>query len=266
MNKKRYNTLLTREADGILIITLNRPERHNALTPEMQQELLSELESAGNGTAHVVILTGAGRSFCAGLDLTVLQAMATQNEAEQETDARRIARLFRTLYALPMPTIAAVNGHAIAGGTGLATLCDFTLAVPEAKFGYTEVKIGFVPALVSAFLSLQIGEKKARSLLLTGRIFDVHEAQALGLVNEIVEPDAMLPRATAFALEMLQNSPAALRTTKQLLVAQSLSQLDALIERAIAVNISARQHPDFREGVTAFLEKRKPLWHNRNSQ
>jgi len=206
MNAILYNTLLTHEADGILTITLHRPERRNALTPEMQQELIIALESASDSAVEVVILTGAGTAFCAGLDLTALQAMATNSAVEQEADARRIARLFRTLYTLPMPTIAAVNGHAIAGGTGLATLCDFTLAVPEAKFGYTEVKIGFVPALVSAFLSLQIGEKHARSLLLTGRIFDTDEAHALGLVNEIVELDALSERANAFAQELLQNS------------------------------------------------------------
>jgi methylglutaconyl-CoA hydratase len=256
----QYKTLLCDQADGILTITLNRPERRNALTPEMQQELLTELDSAKNGTAHVVILTGAGTAFCAGLDLTALQAMTTESTDEQEADAIRLAQLFRALYTLPIPTIAAVNGHAIAGGTGLATLCDFTFAVPGAKFGYTEVKIGFTPALVSAFLSLQIGEKHARSLLLTGRIFDAQEAHSLGLVNEVVEPDAVSQRALSFAKDLLRNSPAAMQTTKALLLAQSLPQLDARIERALAANITARQHPDFREGVAAFLEKREPTW------
>lgn len=259
-----YSTLLTHEADGILTITLNRPERRNALTPEMQQELITELESARDGATQVVILTGAGTAFCAGLDLTVLERTESKSAAEQEANTRCLARLFRTLYTLPIPTIAAVNGHAIAGGTGLATLCDFTFAVPEAKFGYTEVKIGFVPALVSAFLWLQIGEKRARSLLLTGRIFGAQEAQVLGLVNEIIEPDRVLPHSTTFAQELLQNSPAAMRATKELLLAQSLPQLDAQIERAIAVSITARQQPDFREGVAAFLEKRKPAWQPRN--
>jgi methylglutaconyl-CoA hydratase len=262
----QYKTLLCDQADGILTITLNRPERRNALTPEMQQELLTELDAAKNGTAHVVILTGAGTAFCAGLDLTALQAMTTESTAEQESDAIRLAQLFRTLYTLPIPTIAAVNGHAIAGGTGLATLCDFTFAVPGAKFGYTEVKIGFIPALVSAFLSLQIGEKDARSLLLTGRIFDAQEAHSLGLVNEVVEPDTISQRALSFAKDLLRNSPAAMRTTKTLLLAQSLPQLDARIERALAANITARQHPDFREGVAAFLEKREPTWARPNLQ
>src|SRR5579884_3402411 len=135
------------------------------------------------------------------MDLDELKGLTGKSHAENVEDSRKMARIFRRLYDFPKPTIAAVNGAAIAGGTGLATLCDFTFAVPEAKFGYTEVKIGFVPALVSAFLRLQIGEKQARSLLLTGRLFDAREAQALGLVNEIVKPDAILLRAKAFAQE-----------------------------------------------------------------
>ena len=158
------------------------------------------------------------------------------------------------------PTIAAVNGAAIAGGMGLATICDFTLAIPEAKFGYTEVKIGFIPAIVSAFLAIQIGEKQAKGLLLSGRVFDAHRAHALGLVDEIVEPASLLTRAHALAQELLANSSAAMRQTKALFLAQGLPALDRSIETAIAANAEARQHPDFREGVRAFLEKRKPQW------
>lgn len=261
-----YKTLLIQEADSIFTITLNRPERRNAFTSEMQQELIAALELACQSTAEIVILTGAGTAFCAGLDLVELQNMTAKSDEEQEADARCLAKLFRTLYTLPLITIAAVNGHAIAGGTGLATLCDFTFAVPEAKFGYTEVKIGFIPALVSAFLSLQIGEKKARSLLLTGRLFDAQEAHDLGLINEIVTAGAVLERAKAFGQELLNNSPAAMQVTKKLLLTQSLAELDTQIEKAIEASLSARKHPDFQEGVTAFLEKRKPIWKYRNPQ
>ena len=163
-------TVLVQDSGPIRTLTLNRPERRNALTPEMQDELIAALESVP-AEIKVLILTGAGESFCAGLDLSALQAMQGQSAEELAEGAKRIARMFQLLYELPIPTIAAVNGHAIAGGTGLATLCDFTLAVPEAKFGYTEVRIGFVPALVSAYLQLQVGEKRARDLLLTGRLF-----------------------------------------------------------------------------------------------
>src|SRR3984885_2755761 len=146
-----YVTLLVTEDDGVRTITLNRPERRNAMTPEMQDELIAAMNEAAAGDCRIVVFAGAGEGFCAGLDLSALQGMNDRSAAEHTADAERVARLFRTLYELPKPTIAAVHGAAIAGGTGLATICDFTLAVSGAKFCYTEVKIGFVPALVSVF-------------------------------------------------------------------------------------------------------------------
>ncbi len=181
-----YKTILIAESASKRTITLNRPERRNAMTPEMQMELISALEDAASSSCRVLVLAGAGEAFCSGLDLSALQAMQDKSAAEHRADAERIARLFLTLYELPMPTIAAVDGAAIAGGAGLAILCDFTLATPAAKFGFTEVRIGFVPALVSAFLALQIADKRSRDLLLTGRLFDAEEAYRLGLVSEIV--------------------------------------------------------------------------------
>src|SRR5215469_3103606 len=202
-----YKTILVTEEDGIKTIMLNRPERRNAMTPEMQDELIAALERASNGHSRVVLLTGAGDAFSAGLDLVHLQAMATKSQSAHVADAERVARLFRTLYELPKPTIAIVHGAAIAGGTGLATICDFTLAAPGVKFGFSEVRIGFVPALVSAFLALQIGDKRARDLLLTGRLFQSEEAEELGLVNEIVHPEELLARASALAKILKANSP-----------------------------------------------------------
>ncbi|HEX8811681.1 MAG TPA: enoyl-CoA hydratase-related protein, partial [Terracidiphilus sp.] len=255
-----YNTLLTEQSGGILTLTLHRPERRNALTPEMREELIRALESAAQNSTEALILTGSGSAFCAGLDLSALESIAQSSPAQQEADARRIAHLFRALYTFPAPTIAAVNGAAIAGGTGLATLCDFTLAAPEAKFGYTEVRIGFIPAIVSAYLGVQIGQKQAKGLLLSGRIFDAQRAYNLGLVDEIVPASNLLPRAHALAQELLQNSLAAMRQTKALFLSQTLPALDSSIEDAITANARAREHPDFREGVHAFLDKRKPRW------
>jgi len=171
-----------------------------------------------------------------------------------------MASLFRTLCEFPKPTIAAVNGAAIAGGTGLATLCDFTIAVSEAKFGYTEVKIGFVPAIVSTFLMRQVGEKIARDLLLTGRLFDAEEAKRIGLINEIVSGEKLLERARELAALLLENSPASLRYTKRLLSDAVRAEVDMQIETAVRENAAVRSTADFREGVTSFLEKRKPRW------
>ena len=157
-----YKTILVTENAAIRTITLNRPERRNAMTPEMQTELIAALEDAAASGCRVLVLAGAGDAFCSGLDLSALQDAQDKSAAQHRADAELITRLFLTLYQMPMPTIAAVHGAAIAGGAGLAAICDFTLATPAAKFGFTEVRIGFVPALVSAFLALQIGDKQSR--------------------------------------------------------------------------------------------------------
>jgi len=254
------STILIADKGTVRTITLNRPERRNAMTPEMQLELTTALEEAATAGCRVLVLCGAGEAFCSGLDLSALQAMNEKTDAEHRADTERIARLFRTLYELTLPTIAVVRGAAIAGGTGLATICDFTLAEPSAKFGYTEVRIGFVPALVSAFLALQIGDKQARDLLLTGRLFNAAEAHRLGLVNEVLPPDELDARAETLAQTLAANSPASLAATKRLMAAENKLWLDAAIALAMETSAQARKTADFREGVAAFLEKRKPVW------
>jgi len=255
-----YTTILIADEGSIRTITLNRPERRNAMTPEMQDELIAAMNEAAVSNCRVVVFAGAGEAFCSGLDLTALQGMKDKTTAEHRADAERIATLFRTLYELPKPTIAAVHGVAIAGGTGLATICDFTLAAPTAKFGYTEARIGFVPALVSAYLALQIGDKRARDLLLTGRLFDAAEAHRLGIVNEVVAPEALAERVRAQAEVLAANSPASLSATKRLMAAQNKTWLDTAVAEAMEANARARETADFQEGIAAFLEKRKPVW------
>jgi methylglutaconyl-CoA hydratase len=255
-----YVTILVEDDGASRTITLNRPERRNAMTPEMQEELIAAMEEAAASSCRVVVLRGAGEAFCSGLDLSALQGMNNKSAAESHADALRVARLFRTLYELHKPTIAVVHGAAIAGGTGLATICDFTLAAPAAKFGYTEARIGFVPAIVSAFLALQIGDKRARDLLLTGRLFDATEAYRLGLVNEVVLPDALAERVQALAQSLAANGPESLAATKRLLAAQNKDWLDTAIDQAIQASARAQETADFREGLAAFLEKRKPVW------
>lgn len=255
-----YRTILVDDNAPIRTITLNRPERRNAMTQEMQTELIRALEDTASSDTRVLILAGAGEAFCSGLDLSELQSMQTKSATDHRTDAERIARLFLTLRDVPVPTIAAVHGPAIAGGTGLAMACDFTLATPDSKFGFTEVRIGFVPALVSAFLSLQVGEKRCRDLLLTGRLFDAAEAHQFGLVNEVVAHAELLARAHMLAETLLANSPESLRATKQLVAQQNRAWLDAVVAAALKANAASRETADFREGVAAFLEKRKPRW------
>lgn len=255
-----YKTITVADHGPIRTVTMHRPERRNAMTPEMQMELIAALEEIASSAARVLVLTGAGDAFCSGLDISVLKEMSGKTALEYRADAERIARLFLALYELPIPTIAAVHGPAIAGGAGLAIICDFTLATPEAKFGFTEVRIGFVPALVSAFLALQAGGKHSRDLLLTGRLIGADEAQRIGLVNEIVPHRELAARVKTLADTLIANSPQSLKATKQLVDAQNRLWLDAAIELALDANSQSRETEDFREGVAAFLEKRKPNW------
>jgi methylglutaconyl-CoA hydratase len=258
-----YQTMTLAQEGAVATITLNRPEKRNAISTQMIEDLLAALGEIESGSALVGIVTGAGKAFCSGMDLEALQALAGQSPAQNLEDSRRIARMFRTIWAFPKPLIAAINGPAVAGGTGIATLCDFTLAVPEAKFGYTEVRIGFIPAIVSVFLIRQIGEKRARDLLLSGRIIDAKEAHQLGLVNEVVMPAQLMARAHELAATLIEHSPTGITRTKQLLRDSAAEQVDRDLERAIAENVRIRATADFREGLASFLEKRRPVWSGR---
>lgn len=257
-----YNTLTLAFESQLATLTFNRPEKRNAISPEMIGELMAALDQIERCAARVVILTGAGKAFCSGMDLEALKAMATESPTAEgaRQSSRTIARMFRRIHEFPKPLIAAVNGPAIAGGCGIATLCDFTLAAPEAKFGYTEVRIGFIPALVSVFLIRQVGEKRARDLLLTGRIIGAEEARALGLVNEVVPQEKLMDRARELAAQLIENSPTSLAHTKRLLRDSSAQELDRELELAVEANARIRFTADFREGLGAFLEKRKPVW------
>jgi methylglutaconyl-CoA hydratase len=255
-----FTTLQLAYDDRVATLTLNRPKKRNAISFELIDDLLRALDEVSKSPALVLILTGAGKAFCSGMDLENLKSLIGRSAEQNLKDSETMVRLFRALYEFPRVTIAAVNGPAIAGGTGLAVLCDLTLAVPEAKFGYTEVKIGFVPAIVSTFLLRQIGEKHARDLLLTGRIIGADEAVRIGLINEVVPANQLTTRAHELAAQIMENSPTSLALTKRLLSEHARAELDTQIAAAVRENAAIRSTKNFREGVTSFLEKRKPRW------
>jgi methylglutaconyl-CoA hydratase len=255
-----FETLELETNGQLSTITLSRPDKRNAISTQMIAELQAALDEIEKTHTRVVILTGTGKAFCAGIDLDLLQAIGRQTAAENQEDSRRIAKMFRKIWSYSRPMIAAVNGPALAGGCGIATLCDFTLAVPEAKFGYTEVKIGFLPAIVSVFLTRQVGEKRARDLLLTGRLVEAAEAKELGLVNEIVPAEHLMARAHELADTILAASPSSITRAKHLLVSAAAAGVDHDLERAVLESARVRCTPDFKEGLAAFLEKRKPVW------
>jgi methylglutaconyl-CoA hydratase len=255
-----YKTIQLALEGKLATLTLNRPDKRNAISFELIDDLLRALDEVAKSDTIILILTGAGKAFCSGMDLDDLKALTGRTPEQNLQDSKTMVQLFRSLYEFPKVTIAAVNGAAVAGGTGLALLCDFTLASPDAKFGYTEVRIGFVPAIVSTFLLRQVGEKHARDLLLTGRLFDAAEAARMGLINEIVPGEQLMARARQLASVLLENSSASLFATKKLLTDHARSEIDAQIEEAVRSNAAIRLTADFREGITSFLEKRKPVW------
>jgi methylglutaconyl-CoA hydratase len=255
-----YKTLHLEFTGEIALITLSRPEKRNAISPEMITEFLAAFTEVEESLARVLILTGTGKDFCSGMDLEALKALAEQSPEEQRADADRLAALFQRIWSFPKPTIAAVNGHALAGGCGLATLCDITISVPEAKFGYPEVRIGFLPAVVSIFLVRQIGEKQARNLLLTGMVIEAPEAHRLGLVSQIVPEKELMIAAQILAANLLECSPVSQLMTKKLLHDFAAPEIARELALAAAASTQIRTTEDFREGLASFLEKRPPHW------
>jgi methylglutaconyl-CoA hydratase len=255
-----YRTLMLAQQDGMCLLTLNRPDKRNAISYELIDEMIAALDAVKNSGSQILILTGAGNTFCSGMDLENLKAITSRTTEENIKDSQTMAQMFRAIYDFPKPTIAAVNGPAIAGGCGIATLCDFTVASTEAKFGYSEVRIGFLPAIVSAWLVRQIGDKAARHLLLTGNIISAEEALVLGLVTEVIEHGRLLERAREIAVQLLKNSPTSLRETKRLLNSYARRDLEWQVDLAVEASAAIRTTADFREGISSFLEKRKPKW------
>jgi methylglutaconyl-CoA hydratase len=255
------NTIRIEHDERWAWVYLNRPDRRNALNAELLNELrtaLTELES--NAQVRVVIITGEGKAFCSGLDLEELRRMHQKSFEESLADSRRYADVLKQIYLYSKPVIAALNGPAIAGGCGLASVCDLVVAARSARLGYTEAKIGFVAAIVSYFLVRSVGEKTARDLLFTARHIEAEEACRLGLVNEVVEDTELLPRVRELSLQLCANSAQSIRASKALLARIVSPDLDEALAYACELNARSRSSADCIEGVAAFLEKRPPKW------
>jgi methylglutaconyl-CoA hydratase len=248
--------------DRIGYITMNRPEKRNALSHEMVSELKEAFNTADQDTSvKVIILRAKGEAFCSGADLEYLQQLQNFSYEENIGDSKHLKDLFVLIYEMKKVVIAQVQGHALAGGCGLASVCDFVFAVPEAKFGYTEVKIGFIPAIVMVFLLRKLGESKAKELLLTGNLLMADEAKAIGLINQVLSKDILHKEVQKFALNLVKgNSANSMALTKQMIAkVQSLSLEDGLTF-ATEMNAKTRASEDCRNGIAAFLKKEKISW------
>jgi methylglutaconyl-CoA hydratase len=246
-------------SDRIASITLNRPEKRNALNARMVQELADAFRAAEEPGIRVVVLKGSGTVFSAGADLASLERLQHNTYEENLADSRQLMELMLQMYRHPRLLIAQVEGHAIAGGCGLACLCDLCYAVPEAGFGYTEVRIGFIPALVSVFLLRRVGEGRARELLLTGRLLSGEEAVGAGLVTALAPKDAIGGVVRDRALSFSRSTSAqAVAQTRQLLA--ELQDPAPALELAAKKNALARGTEDCLNGVQAFLKGQPVSW------
>ena len=241
--------------NGIATLTLSRPEKRNALHPTMVTQIKSAIEEISNDNeTKALIIIGEGSAFCAGADLDYLVSSQKYSSIENEKDSETLAEMFLSIYKLSIPTIAAVNGPAIAGGCGLASVCDFIIAdTNKTKFGYTEVKIGFIPAIVSIFLIRKIGEGNAKKLVLTGDTVDSKQALSLGLADYIAENS--MKESIAFANKLLSNSLTSYSLTKQMIQNISAMSIDVAVNYCVRLNTISRSSEDFKERIKKFLNK-----------
>ncbi|KEO75123.1 enoyl-CoA hydratase/isomerase family protein [Anditalea andensis] len=254
--------ILTEIRDRIGYITLNRPEKRNALNAEMVRELKAALISMlEEETAKVIVIKAEGKIFCSGADLEYLRSLQLYTFEENLEDSRNLKDLFYLIYTAPKIIIAQVQGHALAGGCGLATVCDFSYSVKEAKFGYTEVKIGFVPAIVNVFLLRKLGEGKAKELLLEADLLDAERAKDMGLINKVVAGDSLDREVYELAQRLIdQNSGQSMALTKEMIAKVPEKSLEEGLEYAAMMNAKARGTSDCLKGINAFLNKEKINW------
>lgn len=249
--------LLTDTADGVLTLTLNRPDKRNAMNAAIVGALLAGLERADLAAdVRVVAIRGAGKDFCAGADLAELLGSADRSADENAADAARLGEVFRRMRRLPKPVVGVVHGRALAGGCGLATACDLIVAAADATFGYPEIRRGFVPAMVMTMLRRAVSERVAFDLVATGRTVSAEEARRLGLVARVYPTDEFAATVHEFLRDLAQASATALALIKQQLYELDRRSFDDGIRLGADVNAVARTTPDFRRAVAAFLEKR----------
>jgi len=250
------SNVLISDHETTRFITMNRPEKRNALNDALIADLKAALREAdAEETLRAIVIRGAGKDFCSGADLSALQKIASASFEENVEDARSLAELFELIRKVRVPVIAAVHGRALAGGCGLATACDLVLATNTVRFGYPEVKIGFVPAMVAAILRRNLGEKKSFELLTQGFEYSAEEALQLGLVNQLFDEENFDAAVTEYASRYAAVSRSAVAMTKSLIYDIDAQDFASAIEKGVVANANARMTEDCRRGIAKFLEK-----------
>lgn len=248
--------------DRVCFLTLNRPEKKNALNAAMVSDLKKLFTRAeADASVKVIVLKANGDAFCSGADLESLQQLQKNSHEENLKDSNHLKELFYQIYTLKKVVIAQVHGHALAGGCGLATVCDFVFAVPIAKMGYTEVRIGFVPAIVMVFLLRKVGEQRAKQLLLSGELISGEDTLKFGLVNQLVAEEQLSDEVISFCTRLIQNnSIQSMELTKQMIAQSQSMTLEDGLSYAAEMNAKARATDDCKRGINAFLNKEKLTW------
>ncbi|GMV81316.1 MAG: enoyl-CoA hydratase [Planctomycetota bacterium] len=255
------DAILVTRSSRHAVLTLNRPEKRNPLPYRPGDGMRAALdELARDPAVRAVVVTGAGKAFCSGADLEALREMQGATAEQNRADSAAVRAFFEYLRSYPKPLVGAINGPAVAGGVGLALLCDVAIGCEHTRFCLSEVRIGFVPALVSEYLVHALGERAAREMMLAARWVNAEEARHLHLLHELVPSEGLLARASERAEAFAELSPEAIRRTKHLLFETAGLPLHQALERAEIANAEARQTPDCYEGIRAFLEKRSPRW------
>ncbi|MCX6351662.1 MAG: enoyl-CoA hydratase-related protein [Bacteroidetes bacterium] len=254
--------LTIKKQNHVFEICLNRPEKRNALNSEFVQELKAAFAEAASDTeTKIILLRANGDAFCAGADLAYLQQLQSNSFEENLADSTQLKELFALIYTQPKITVAQVEGHALAGGCGLTTVCDFVFAIPEANFGYTEVKIGFIPAIVMYFLLRKIGEAQARRLLLTGDLVSADFMKNLGLVYEVCEKENIANQVETFCQKIITTTSAeAVALTRKMIAEIQTMEVAKGLQYAANNNAHARATEDCKRGIAAFLNKEKLSW------
>jgi methylglutaconyl-CoA hydratase len=252
--------LVTRQ-DGVVRVTLNRPDVRNALSGAMLEELTQAFrDAAADATVRVVVLAGEGRDFCAGADLGDMQRLGAASAGENREDARRLGDAFRSIHEFPRPVVARVQGNVFGGGNGLIAACDIAVCARGARFAFSEVRLGILPAVISPYVVRRIGDAWARRLFLTAERFDAERALAMGLCTQVVEPEGLDATVNAVVADLLRGSPDAQRRTKLLLEAVTPGEIEEAVKATPDFIAEARASKEGQEGLRAFLEKRPASW------
>lgn len=251
-----YHKILYRVENKIARVTLNRPDKRNALDAEIISEIKAALqEAATDESVRVILINGAGKDFCSGADLAALQQISTATVMENVADARNLGELFLQMRKHPRPIIAAVCGRALAGGCGIATACDIVLAAESAQFGYPEVNIGFIPAMVMAILRRSVSEKRAFELITKGEIINAQTAAEIGMINRVFGDDEFVVKVEEYAAQLATKSASAVSLSKNLLYHMDAMSFATALEAGVQLNAITRMTDDCKGGIERFLKK-----------